>query len=70
MFHRSRVFIEKELSDVQKKKVQMLTDKFLDLNIFELRYFQQLQKEKLLKTSGMNPMKINLDWPSVKQDGK
>ena len=33
------VYIEKELSDLQQKKVDMLADKVLDLNVFELRYF-------------------------------
>ena len=33
------VYLEKELSDLQKKKVDMLADKMLDLNLFELRYF-------------------------------
>lgn len=60
----------KELSDIQKKKVEMLADKVLDLNIFELRYFSEMSKERLLRTSGTNPFKINIDWPSVKQDGK
>ena len=48
----------------------MLADKLLDMNVFELRYFSLAIKEKMLKTSGINPMKMNLDWPSVKRDGK
>ena len=47
----------------------MLADKVLDMNLFELRYFAMITKEKVEKTSGINPMKINMDWPSVKQDG-
>lgn len=47
----------------------MLVDKMLDMNIYELRYFSMMSKEKVMKTSGINPMKINLDWPSVKQTG-
>ena len=46
----------------------MLVEKLLDLNVFELRYFALTSKEKIQKTSGINPMKLNLDWPSVKQD--
>ena len=46
----------------------MLADKLLDMNLFELRYFALLTKEKIQKTSGINPMKLNLDWPSVKRD--
>lgn len=48
----------------------MLADKLLDMNVFELRYFSLITKERILKTSGINPMKLNLDWPSVKRDGK
>lgn len=48
----------------------MLADKMLDMNIYELRYFSLITKEKITKTSGINPMKINMDWPSVKRDGK
>lgn len=64
------MYVEKELSELQKKKVEMLTDKVLDMNVFELQYFQAITKEKMLKTSGINPLKVNLDWPSVKADGK
>jgi len=46
----------------------MLADKLLDMNIFELRYFSIACKERIQKTSGINPMKMNLDWPSVKKD--
>ena|ERR1719272_206737 len=60
------VFIEKELSDLQQKKVDMLADKILDLNVFEMRYLSAKTKERLHRTSGINPLKINMDWPSVK----
>ena len=46
----------------------MLADKLLDMNVFELRYFSLITKERLMRTSGINPMKLNLDWPSVKRD--
>jgi len=62
--------VAKELSDLQKKKVEMIADKLLDMNVYELRYFSLIAKEKIQKTSGINPMKLNLDWPSVKADGK
>jgi len=48
----------------------MLADKLMELNLFELRYFSVYSKERVYKTSGINPLKINLDWPSLKQDGK
>lgn len=34
------MFLESELGDLQKAKVDMLADKVVSLNIFELRYFQ------------------------------
>ena len=48
----------------------MLADKVLDLNVFELQYFAEMQKERVMRTSGTNPFKMNIDWPSVKPDGK
>jgi Lon protease-like protein len=44
----------------------MLTDKMLDLNIFELRYLALSMKNRVAKTSGINPLKLNMDWPSIK----
>lgn len=38
--YRSRVYLEKELSEVQKKKVEMIADKLVDMNIYELQFFQ------------------------------
>ena len=64
------VYIESELSDLQKKKVDMLVEKQLGLNVFEMRYFAASMKQRIQRTSGINPMKLNMDWPSVKQDGK
>lgn len=62
------MYLESELGELQRKKVEMLADKLLDMNVFELRYFALACKERIQKTSGINPMKINLDWPSVKRD--
>ena len=55
-----------ELSELQKKKVDMITDKLLDLNIFEMRYMALSMKSRVQKTSGINPLKLNMDWPSIK----
>ena len=46
----------------------MLADKVADLNLFEVRYFHYLLEEKVAKSTGLSPMKLNLDWPSLKQD--
>ena len=59
-------YLDTELSDLQKAKVDMLADKVLDLNAFEMRYFHTSVAMRLMRTSGINPLKLNLDWPSVK----
>ena len=46
----------------------MLCDKLLDMNLFEMRYLALKMKDRVQKTSGINPLKLNMDWPSVKQD--
>ena len=41
------VYIEKELSELQRKKVDLLADKLLDLNVFEMRYLAHSMKMRL-----------------------
>ena len=47
----------------------MIADKVIDFNVMEHRYFAASIAQRMLRTSGINPLKLNLDWPSVKQDG-
>jgi len=63
------VFLSAELSDSQKKKVDLIADKLLDFNMMEHRYLAATVAQRIERTSGINMMKLNLDWPSVKQDG-
>ena len=63
------VYLEAELSDLQKKKVEMLADKILDMNLMEQRYFHAMLTMRVQRVTGMSMMKLNLDWPSLKQDG-
>lgn len=42
-----RVYLESELSELQRKKVDILVDKLLDMNIFEMRYFAASIKERV-----------------------
>ena len=63
------MYIDAELSELQKKKVEMLVDKCVDMNMFEMRYFISQVSIRVQRTSGMNMMKLNLDWPSLKRDG-
>ena len=46
----------------------MLADKLSDLNVFEMRYFNTSMKQRLVQTQGINPLKLNLDWPSIRKD--
>ena len=62
------VYLESELSDLQKKKVEMLADKVLDMNLVEHRYFHAMLATRVQKSTGLSLMKLNLDWPSLKQD--
>ena len=63
------MYLDNELSEQQKKKVDLITDKILDMNVFEHRYMALSMKQRIMKTSGINPLKLNMDWPSIKQDG-
>jgi hypothetical protein len=44
----------------------MIADKVLDFNIVESRYFHAVCVQRVQRTSGLNLMKLNLDWPSLK----
>ena len=46
----------------------MLADKLVDLNIFEIRYLVAKVSIGIQRSTGLNPMKLNMDWPSIKQD--
>lgn len=59
----------KELSDVQKKRVELLATAFLELNMFELRYFGNTFRERVRKSTGINPFNLNIDWATVQQRG-
>ena len=62
------MFLESELGDLQKAKVDMLADKLVDLNIYEIRYLVTKVSLGVQRSTGLNPMKLNMDWPSIKQD--
>ena len=59
--------MESELSELQRKKVEILTDKIMEMNMHQLRYLATVIREDIFKTSGINPFKINVDWPELKQ---
>ena len=43
-----QIFIDKELGEIQKKKVDMIVDKVLDFNVFEMRYFSASISQRML----------------------
>lgn len=48
----------------------MLADKIFDFNLKENRYFAMRMGERIEHFSGINPNKINMDWPDVKNQSK
>ena len=40
----------------------------MTLNIFETRYFGMQVRRRVQSVAGINPLKLNLDWPSIRQD--
>ena len=62
-----RVYLEKEMSSLQQAKVNMLADKLIDLSILETRLLHNMIRERVLRTSGLDPFKVNMDWPSIRQ---
>ena len=62
--------LNEELTENQKKKIELVVQAVLDSNSFELRYFASRIQDKVQRASGVHPLKLNLDWPSLKQLGK
>lgn len=60
--------LKDELQEHQRQRVDLLVDKVTELNIFEMRYFSVSLRDRIQKTTGMNPLKLNMDWPSIKKD--
>ena len=65
---KQRAALDEELNEQQKAKVEMIVDKTLDLNVMEMRYMSLLVKDRVKRTTGINPLKLNMDWPSIRQD--
>lgn len=62
--------LETELSEQQRKRVKLLTDAYLDLNINEVRYFNSILRNRVHATSGIDLSLAKPDWPAFKQNGK
>jgi large subunit ribosomal protein L7/L12 len=63
-----RVALTEEMTQNQRNKVEFIVDKILSLNPFEMRYMAMNMQDRVQKISGLSPMKLNMDWPSVKRD--
>jgi len=61
--------LHSELADSQRLKCEILADKLMDFNIYEMRYFSLALKRKIQAGTGINPLKLNMDWPSIKREG-
>lgn len=60
--------LKEELSEHQMKRIQFVCDKFITLNAYEIRYVTAVVQRRIEKVSGINPLKLNMDWPSIKKD--
>ena len=61
--------LEKELSEDQKNYITALSKAYLNLNIYEVTYYYEMLKERLLKTKCPSLLSLHMDWPSVKKMG-
>ncbi|KRW98850.1 Ribosomal protein L7/L12, C-terminal/adaptor protein ClpS-like [Pseudocohnilembus persalinus] len=59
--------LTEELSEDQRKKVDLIAKAMLDLNVFESRYLTISLKENIYKSTNIDLMKLNIDWPGIKQ---
>lgn len=62
-------FLAKELDDTSKAKVEFLKKMILGFSIFEVRYMSYRLRERLKRGVGISPLKLSIDWPSIKASG-
>eukprot|EP00356_Strombidium_inclinatum_P003000 CAMPEP_0170496190 /NCGR_PEP_ID=MMETSP0208-20121228/20643_1 /TAXON_ID=197538 /ORGANISM="Strombidium inclinatum, Strain S3" /LENGTH=172 /DNA_ID=CAMNT_0010772663 /DNA_START=115 /DNA_END=629 /DNA_ORIENTATION=- len=58
--------LDNELSTLQKNKVEVVASAVASLNITEVTYFQMALDKRMEAVSGIKPLKLNTDWPSIK----
>lgn len=66
--HQQMAALKEELTEQQQRKVDFLADKILQLSIMETRFLAAQMKNRIQKSTGINPLKLNMDWPSIKMD--
>lgn len=57
------------LNEHQKKKVEFLVKHTQKLNLQERQYFAIKIRDQILKTTGLNPLKVNANWPQFQSLG-
>lgn len=67
---REAKFFSEELDETSKAKVAFLVKQLLGYNIFSMRYLSLRLKERIVSGIGIDPMKLNIDWPSARASGK
>ncbi len=66
---RNDKYLSPELTDATKEKMKYLLGMLMGMNVYEMRYLSLKLKQRILKGVGINPLKLNLDWPSMTQLG-
>lgn len=59
--------LEQHLTPNQKKRLDLLSQALLEMDKEEVKYFTTLVRDRIFKSSGINPLKLNVDWPTLKQ---
>lgn len=58
------------LSDMQKERSEMLANKFMELNIFEMQYVQKLINQRFKSLTTLDLVNLNTNWPAIKEQSK
>lgn len=53
----------------QKEYLQLLGNKFMNFNSYQLTYFNNLLKERVMKNTGLSEIDIHTDFGSLYQSG-
>ena len=57
------------MSSTQKEYLQLLADKFISFNIYQMKYFNHNLKERAIQKTGLSAAVINTDFRSLTNTG-
>ena len=57
------------MSSSQRDYLQLLANKFLSFNQYQITYLNIILREKVLKTSGLSPVELQTDFKSLLDHG-